>query len=142
MPNHFHILILANEGTVKNISRNRLEIQQLSENIRLLLSSYTKAINKQNNCCGSLFQQKTKAKEIDLYDEDQLKNIFHYIHQNPFKAGLVKKLEDWKFSSYRDYMNLRDGKLCNKELAGKFIPLETEQFDIDSNRIVDLKLDI
>ncbi|MEJ6980926.1 hypothetical protein WG906_10720 [Pedobacter sp. P351] len=66
MPTHFHILLHANINTVSTISRNGIEIQQFSENIRLLLSSYTKAINKQNKFSGNLFQQKTKAKEIDL----------------------------------------------------------------------------
>jgi len=31
------------------------------------------------------------------------------------KAGLVKKAEDWKFSSAKDFAGLRNGTLCNKE---------------------------
>jgi hypothetical protein len=30
---------------------------------------------------------------------------------------LVEKLEDWEFSSFKDYAGLRVGKLCNQELA-------------------------
>lgn len=41
----------------------------------------------------------------------------NYIHQNPVKGGLVKSMEQWEFSSYRDYTNLRTGTLCNKQLG-------------------------
>ncbi len=132
MPNHFHLLIYANENSVKTATRNGIEVQQFSEGIKGLLSSYTKAINKQNNRSGSLFQQKTKAKEIDLNSELQLMIAFHYIHQNPLKAGLVKRMEDWPFSSFRDYMNLRNGTICNKELANQMISLDLATFYNDS----------
>lgn len=136
MPTHFHILIHANINTVSTISRNGIEIQQFSENIRLLLSSYTKAINKQNKFSGNLFQQKTKAKEIDLSNEHQLIVAFHYIHQNAYKAGLVKKMEDWNFSSFKDYMNIRNGKLCNKVLTKQLIPIDDERFYEDSYKVI------
>lgn len=135
MPNHFHLIIYANENTVKTLNRNGIEVQQFSENIRLLLSSYTKAINKQNAFTGNLFQQKTKAKEIGS-DNEQLMTAFHYIHQNPYKAGLVNKLGDWRFSSFRDYANLREGRLCNKELAKQLINIELETFNEDSYKVI------
>lgn len=28
----------------------------------------------------------------------------NYIHFNPVKAGLVNNMEDWKFTSYRNYL--------------------------------------
>ena len=34
-----------------------------------------------------------------------------YIHLNPVKAGLVRSAEDWEYSSYRDFVGLRDGKV-------------------------------
>jgi hypothetical protein len=100
-------------------------MQELAFHIGVLLSSYSQAINKQNNTTGSLFQQKTKAK---LLTNNQL--IFngatiyasyivmcmHYIHQNAWKAGLAGKIEDWNYSSFPDYIGKRNGKLCNKEL--------------------------
>jgi putative transposase len=42
---------------------------------------------------------------------------FDYIHNNPVKAGMVNRPEDWEFSSARDYAGLRNGTLCNYELA-------------------------
>jgi hypothetical protein len=40
-----------------------------------------------------------------------LLHLTRYIHLNPVAAGLVSKAEDWEFSSYRDYLGLRNGTL-------------------------------
>src|ERR1700749_3158579 len=61
MPNHFHFLIHANEKSTIQITDGSFPRQQFSQQVKQLLSSYAKAINKQNNFTGSLFQQKTKA---------------------------------------------------------------------------------
>ena len=34
-----------------------------------------------------------------------------YIHRNPVEAGLAESAEAWEFSSYRDYVGLREGTL-------------------------------
>ena len=107
--------------------------QKLSRSIGTLLSSYTRAINKQENRKGSLFRAKTKAKSgiidgfitiegkhKDLFfktDKDYAATCSHYIHQNPVKANLCKQAENWRYSSAIDYAGLRNGTLCNKELA-------------------------
>ncbi|HEY0772288.1 MAG TPA: hypothetical protein VGD31_18330, partial [Sphingobacteriaceae bacterium] len=109
--------------------------QQLTENIRLLLSSYTKAINKQQGFAGSLFQPKTKAKLIS-YNDDHLEIAFHYIHQNPLTSGLVKSMEDWRFSSFSDYAGLRQGTLCNINLAMELINLDPQNFVSNSYSII------
>ncbi|HOE39860.1 MAG TPA: hypothetical protein PLG05_07720, partial [Bacteroidales bacterium] len=46
---------------------------------------------------------------------------FHYIHNNPVVAKLVKHAGDWEFSSYRDYFANRDDSIINKERAKEFI---------------------
>ena len=58
----------------------------------------------------------------NLYD----KICFHYIHQNPMKANLVKKMEDWDYSSFKDYCGLRNGTLSNKELAIQLLRFKYE----------------
>ncbi len=127
MPNHFHFMLLANTaGCEKIFINNRLtDLQTLSKAIGNTLSSYTQAINRQNNTIGSLFQKKTKAKCLtDLPTDfsgfsptDYLLNCFHYIHLNPLKAKLVHRLEDWRYSSWPTYANLRDDGLCSKKKA-------------------------
>ncbi len=95
-------------------------MQEFPYRIGILLSSYSQAINKQNNSVGSLFQQRTKAKILSEIIESKqvnyLENCFFYVHNNPFVAGLVSNLQEWQWSSYLDYINERKGVLCNKEL--------------------------
>ncbi|MGG9961562.1 transposase [Ferruginibacter sp. SUN106] len=132
MPNHFHFLLHANIATVKIVKENPIEINALTEGIRLLLSSYTQGINKQNNTTGNLFQQKTKSKCITDGDKNYGYTTFQYTHQNPFKANLVRRLEDWEFSSFADYAGLRNGRLCNKALAFSLFAINEKTFLSDS----------
>jgi putative transposase len=44
-------------------------------------------------------------------ENSYLLHLSRYIHMNPVTAGLVTRPEGWAFSSYRDYVGLRDGTL-------------------------------
>jgi len=119
MPNHFHFLILSQEN---------FSSEAFSEDIRIMLSSYAKGINKQEDRTGSLFRQNTKAKNILQHrNYHSVLRCFHYIHQNPVKANFVRNLEDWEFSSFMDYAGLRNGSLCNKKLAMNVLGLPDQQ---------------
>lgn len=135
MPNHFHFLITIHDDYVhENASNNKEKVvNPLNRQIAIIQSSYAKAINNRSGRSGSLFRQKTKAKNLSEQNRDKIDtavNCFFYIHQNPLKAGLVEKLEDWKFSSFIDYAGLRKGNLCNKELANKLfnLPRDMNEF--------------
>jgi len=136
MPNHFHFLIHSDERTIATKTIRDQAKNVLSEGIRLLLSSYTQAINKQNKSSGSLFQQNTKAQSIVKGSRNYDLTVFHYIHQNPYRANLVGRMEDWEFSSFKDYCGQRDGTLCNKELAIKLLGLNMKTFYEDSYRAI------
>jgi hypothetical protein len=75
--------------------------------------SYTKAINRRYERCGSLFQGRFRAIEVD--SDGYLLHLTRYIHLNPVKAGFVERPEDWEFSSYREYVDLRQGTLPKLE---------------------------
>ena len=136
MPNHFHFLINTDQRTMATKIITGKERNVLSEGVRMLLSSYTLAINKQNNTTGSLFQQNTKASAITKGSNQYDLLCFHYIHQNPMKAKLVKKMEDWEYSSFRDYCSLRKGTLCNQELAIDLLGINRSTFYNDSYKII------
>ena len=104
MPTHFHFLIYLKSE----------EMAKFKNNLGILISSYTKAINKKYRRHGSLFQQHTKMKII--YDESYLLAVMTYIHQNPVRCGLVDKLEDWEFSSYPDLSGIRNGTLPKRDI--------------------------
>jgi putative transposase len=136
MPNHFHFLINTDQRTILTKVIAGKEKNILSEGIRMLLSSYTLAINKQNDTTGSLFQQNTKAKSIAKEKHQHAVLCFHYIHQNPMRAKLVKKMEDWEYSSFRDYCSFRNGTLCNQELAVNILGINKKTFYNDSYKII------
>ncbi|MEM7575357.1 MAG: transposase [Bacteroidota bacterium] len=148
MPNHFHWQLKPKDfGVEKGRSATFISddgevssITKISSGIRTLLSSYTRAINRQENRSGSLFRAGTKMKpaygaDSNFYlkiDSNQpfslflpyVEKCFYYIHNNPVKAGLVQKAEDWKYSSASDYAGLRDSKLCNYDLAEKILNIK------------------
>jgi len=134
MPNHFHFLIHANSSSVSIIKDGSFERQQFSQGIKQLLSSYTKAINKQHRRTGSMFQQKTKAVCVTESVNHDI-TAFHYIHQNPMKAGLVKKMEDWEFSSFIDYLGMRQETLCNLNLAKERLNINFDNFYAESYQV-------
>jgi len=137
MPNHFHFLIQATELSAKNKLVGNLNLCELSNGYRLLQSNYAQYINKKKGRTGSLFRQKTKAKSL----QDGHKNYgfiaFHYIHQNPLRAGLVQQLEDWDFSSFPDYAGRRNGTICKRELAFALIGLDKENFINEAGKHID-----
>lgn len=97
----------------------------ISKGMLLLQSSYAKHINVEQGRTGSLFQQNTKAKLIE--EHKYALTAFWYLHQNPVEAGLASAMQDYTYSSYPDFVGLRNGKLCNKEKAMQIL----EMSDID-----------
>jgi REP element-mobilizing transposase RayT len=115
MPNHFHFLVkIKSEEEItlffkeKSENNNQIGFENLSglisKQFSNLFNSYAKALNKQQNRTGSLFQRGFKRKEInsDLY----LKELVLYIHCNAVHHGFVHYFEDWKYTSYH---NLKAG---------------------------------
>lgn len=119
MPNHFHLMVYIEP-------KNSSDEFKLNNAIAILLRSYTRALNKQQNRTGSLFQQKTKAKLLSI-KEDYPRICFHYIHQNPLRANLVNKMENWEYSSFKDYIGLRNGTLPERELTCELMGIPKEK---------------
>lgn len=144
MPNHFHLLIYTNNKSIEKKKVGGLELQILQVGIKMLLSSYSKSYNFCNQRTGNLFQQKTKSKEV-LRDAIQ---VLHYIHQNPWNAKLVPKMENWICSSFKDYCGYRKGTLCNLKLAEELLEIQQQIFykesyeSVSHNTILKLGLDL
>lgn len=151
MPNHFHLMIHINaidgvipaiDGVTQSHPVNYLHKKQtLNSSIGIMLRSYTRAINKQENRSGSLFREETKAIclneiggvapnwfksagityfTVSLPEKAYPQVCFNYIHQNPVNAGLVKRPGEWEFSSFADIVGLRNGTLVNHRRIHEF----------------------
>ncbi len=64
-------------------------------------ATYTKRFNLSHNRSGHLFQG--RYKNMLVQNDAYLLQLSYYIHRNPLRAGMVKRLSDYKWSSYRAY---------------------------------------
>ena len=119
MPNHFHLLI------------KQLKDSGISNFIRLISNGYTRYFNIRRTRVGPLFQGAYKAVLIET--DEQLVHTSRYIHLNPYVSLLVKDLKTYQWSSYPDFIGIRNGKLVNKNEILSFFkdPTEYEKFVLD-----------
>jgi len=66
-------------------------------------TSYTMYFNKRHHWRGHLFEQRYKAFLVDK--DNYLLQVSRYIHLNPVQANLVQRAQDYRWSSYRSYVN-------------------------------------
>jgi len=106
MPTHYHFSV--------QVRQTQTSVEVSKAMMRFSVS-YTKAMNKRYDRVGSLFQGAFRVNHVD--EDEYLVHLSRYIHVNPVVAGLVERAEDWEFSSYREYIGLRDGTLPNPEIV-------------------------
>ncbi|MDW7739533.1 MAG: transposase [Bacillota bacterium] len=129
MNNHIHLLM--KEG-----------INSLGISFRRIGASYVYWYNWKYDRVGHLFQDRYKSEAVE--DDKYFLTVLRYIHQNPFKAGLINDL-NYPWSSYREY--IQKPIICNIELAlNMFSKEQTEAKRLwaDFNQAIndDLCLDI
>jgi hypothetical protein len=88
MPNHVHLLIQEKE-------------ECLSEVIKSVATSYAQYYNLRYEHSGHLFQGRFRSEPVD--DWDYFVNLLRYIHQNPVAGGLVGRVIDYEWSSWREF---------------------------------------
>ena len=92
LPNHYHIII--------NVSKSNL----LPRFIRKFHSDSALYINKLDNKKRKVWYQyweRLIKTEKDFYTR------INYIHNNCIKHGISSNMNDYKFSSYHDYVNMK-----------------------------------
>jgi putative transposase len=92
MNNHYHLFIHTPLGN-------------LSKALKHLNSTYTQRFNRAEGKDGPLFRGRYKSIIVDA--ENYLLQLSRYIHLNPTTARLVKKPEDYFWSSYSAYIGNR-----------------------------------
>ncbi len=88
MENHFHLLVHTKEAN-------------LSRAIQWLGVSYSVWFNRRHQRSGHLFQGRFKNFLIE--NDRYFTAMCLYIHGNPLRAGVVKRLSDYRWSSYQAY---------------------------------------
>lgn len=85
MSNHYHIVIETIEGN-------------LSRGMRQLNGVYTQYFNQAHQRVGHVYQGRYKG--ILVEKDSYLLELSRYVVLNPVRAGMVKKVGDWPWSSY------------------------------------------
>ena len=86
MNNHAHMLIETEK------------IKELSKYMQRLNTKYGKYYNKKYNRVGYVFRDRYKSEGI--YSEEHLYNCIKYIYDNPVKAHICNKAEEYPYSNY------------------------------------------
>lgn len=102
MPNHFHFLLQQKRDA------------GITEFASKLTNSYTKYFNIKNRRVGPLFQGEFKSVYIET--NEQLLHLSRYIHLNPLVDYVTKYLENYKWSSYIEYINSSINGDCQKDI--------------------------
>jgi len=101
MPNHVHFIAVPHN------------IDSLAKTFNTCHMRYSQYYNKKNNNRGHLWQGRFYSCALD---EGHLYEAMRYIENNPVRAKLVKKPEDWKWSSARYHLNKAKSDLVLKNI--------------------------
>ena len=125
MGNHIHLLM--KEGK-----------EALSVVFKRIAGSYVYWYNWKYHRCGHLFQDRYKSEPVE--DDGYFLTVLRYIHQNPVKAKMCKKAENYPYSSMGAYMTF--SALVDTEFALSMI--SREQFieyhaEVNKDKCMDIE---
>lgn len=89
MSNHYHLLLETPAGNLSQIMRH-------------INGAYTTYFNIKRKRSGHLFQGRYKAILVE-FDEYAME-LTRYIHLNPVRVGMVTRPEEYRWSSYKNYI--------------------------------------
>ena len=87
MPNHFHFVLYPNKNG------------GLGKFMQWLTLTHTQRWHQQKNTKGSGHLYQGRYKSFIIEGNNHLLSVIRYVERNPLRAKLVKKAENWKFSS-------------------------------------------
>lgn len=99
MPTHIHLIIGSKNG---------------GRGVSEFMHSFKGRVRESLQGKGKFWQD--GFDDVVLFSQEVFNTKLNYIHNNPIKAGLVKKPEDWEYSSCNDWMN----DLSDKEIFTDF----------------------
>jgi putative transposase len=88
MDNHYHLLLKTNKPNI-------------SKSMQWFGTTYTRQYNIKHKRNGHLFQGRFKSFLIE--NDEYLTLLSCYIHRNPLRAGIIRRLVDYPWSSYPIY---------------------------------------
>ena len=90
MGNHVHLLLKEGSETLEQVFKR-------------IGGRFVYWYNVKYQRVGHLFQDRFKSEPVD--SDAYLLTVIRYIHQNPVKAGLCERPEDYPYSSWKEYLS-------------------------------------
>ena len=118
MPNHYHLIAIPHKDG------------NLAQAIADTHRNYTRFINFREKWRGYLWQGRFSSYVLD---ERYLLAATRYILLNPIKAGIVKKAEDYKWSSAKHHIGVKKNSLIKDKLLQGLITDWYNFLDTESN---------
>jgi REP-associated tyrosine transposase len=113
MPNHLHLLM-------------RVGDVPLHRSIHYFAMMYAKYFNFCYGHVGHLFQGRYKSKLVS--SDAYFLALLRYIHRNPVEAGLVERVEQYRFSSMQTYLNLANAHWLNQSVSLQYFSRDRNRF--------------
>ena len=124
MGNHIHLLIQEIKEPIEQIMKR-------------IATRFVYWYNIKYQRVGHLFQDRFKSEPVE--DDAYFLTVLRYIHQNPIKAGICKKPQNYQHSSYNEFLGIT--YLINRDFV--FDMIDKEQFIVFNNeKTFDKCLDI
>jgi len=95
MPEHFHLLM------------TEPEVGNPSVVMKVVKERFTKLLHHGGKHTGPIWQR--RFYDFNVCNTEKRTEKLRHIHRNPVKRGLVAAPEDWKWSSFRDYIGDDEG---------------------------------
>ncbi len=96
MSNHYHLILRLKEVPMQHFMHS-------------IMSKYARAYNKRNKRSGHVFEGRYNS--IPVEDEHHLQDLLRYVHQNPVRAGLCRRVQDYSWSTDQFYRMQTEGGL-------------------------------
>ncbi len=128
MGNHYHLLLETPLGNLSQIMRH-------------INGAYTTYYNIKRQRTGHLFQGRYKAIVVDA--DEYAGELSRYIHLNPVRAKIVNKPEEYKWSSYRSYLDMeKPAKWLTIDFILSYFGVENNLSQREYRNFVDVLTDI
>lgn len=128
MSNHVHIVL--KEKTLGDISLI----------MKRILTKYARWYNIKYGRSGALIANRYKSVPVEI--DEYFLHLIRYVHQNPIKAGIIDKIENYPYSSFKEYIN--KAELTDTNFLLKMISIEEfidyhKEIEIMKFRVTDSK---
>ena len=87
MPNHWHFVLWPGGDA------------DMTEFLRWLTHTHTQRWHAHYHTAGTGHLYQGRFKAFPIQEDDHLYTVLRYVERNPLRAGLVKRAEDWRWSS-------------------------------------------